>query len=109
MRQGMYINYEYCTGCHSCETACKKEKGLSEGQFGIKVFENGPWQMDSGKWQYDYIPVPTDVCDLCSSRQAEGKMPACVQHCQAQVMAVGDLEELMTLANEKPKRVVYTK
>ena len=24
MTEGILINYEYCTGCHSCEVACKK-------------------------------------------------------------------------------------
>ena len=28
---GLFINYEYCTGCHTCEVACKKALGLPEG------------------------------------------------------------------------------
>ncbi|HBT95151.1 MAG TPA: oxidoreductase, partial [Coriobacteriia bacterium] len=27
--KGILINYEYCTGCHSCEVACRNELGLS--------------------------------------------------------------------------------
>lgn len=26
---GLLIDYDYCTGCHSCETACKMELGLT--------------------------------------------------------------------------------
>ena len=39
---GILINYEYCTGCHSCEVACKKRLGLPEGEFGIKAHPDGP-------------------------------------------------------------------
>ena len=42
MTKGILINYDYCTGCHSCEVACKKELGLPEGEFGVKLSETGP-------------------------------------------------------------------
>ena len=32
---GLLIDYEYCSGCHACEVACKKRLGLPEGEFGI--------------------------------------------------------------------------
>ena len=43
MTKAILINYEYCTGCHSCEVACKKELGLPKGEFGIKLTETGPY------------------------------------------------------------------
>ena len=60
--KGILVSYDYCTGCHSCEVACKKELGLAKGEFGIKV--------------------------------AKGKLPMCVQSCQAWCMAYGELEDL---------------
>ena len=41
--KGILINYEYCTGCHSCEVACRNELGLAAGEFGIKLTEVGPY------------------------------------------------------------------
>ena len=41
--KGILINYEFCTGCHSCEVACKKHLGLPAGEFGIKLTETGPY------------------------------------------------------------------
>ena len=41
--KGILINYEYCTGCHSCEVACKKHLELPKGEFGIKLTEVGPY------------------------------------------------------------------
>ena len=92
--KGLIIQYEFCTGCHSCEVACKKELNLPKGQFGIKLLEYGPVQEESGRWDYFFIPAPTDLCDLCASRLAEGKLPACVHNCQSKVMMYGEVEEL---------------
>ena len=36
---GLLIDYEYCTGCHSCEVACAQEYKHKAGVRGIKVFE----------------------------------------------------------------------
>ena len=92
--RGIIIQYEYCTGCHSCEVACKKELELPKGQFGIKLLEYGPVKKDDGRWDYFFIPAPTDLCDLCAKRIEAGKMPACVHNCQSKVMEFGDVEEL---------------
>ena len=46
-QNGLLIDNEYCTGCHSCEVACKNEKELPLGQWGIKVLELGPWKRTS--------------------------------------------------------------
>jgi Fe-S-cluster-containing dehydrogenase component len=100
MPKGILVNYDYCTGCHSCEVACKKELGLPKGEFGIKVTEVGPFQFSepeevAGKWEWTYMPVITQACDLCKDRTDVGKMPMCVQHCQAWCMYYGDVEELV--------------
>jgi Fe-S-cluster-containing dehydrogenase component len=92
---GLLIDNEYCTGCHSCEVACKNEKNLPLGQWGIKLLELGPWKLlDDKHWEYRYIPVPTQYCDLCKDRVADGGKPSCVLHCLASVMEYGPLEEL---------------
>lgn len=106
-RKGLFIDYEYCTGCHACEMACQMEHGLPVGRYGIKVAEIGPWQIEGDKWQYDFVPIPTDECDLCAERVAAGKKPTCVHHCQAAVMKYGDIEELQASMNEKRKVVTF--
>ena len=106
--KGIIIDYDWCTGCHSCEMACQMEHGFPIGQSGVKVFEVGPWQIDgSKKWQYDYMPVFTDMCNLCASRTEEGKLPTCVQHCQADCMRYGDLSELHGALADHKKQVLY--
>lgn len=109
-RKGLFVDYEYCTGCQTCEVACKIEKSLPEGQYGIKLAEIGPWEITPGdhRWQYDYIPVPTNQCDLCADRVEMGKQPICVQSCQAAVMKYGDVADFAEDMEAKTKVVLYT-
>jgi anaerobic dimethyl sulfoxide reductase subunit B (iron-sulfur subunit) len=88
-QQGLLIDYKFCTGCLTCEIACQMEHSLPLGQWGIKVAEVGPWKIADEKWQYSYVPVPTDQCDLCVARLIKGKKPTCVHHCQAAVIKHG--------------------
>ena len=107
-RYGLLIDYEYCTNCHTCEVACKKELKLKVGQFGIRVVEDGPRVNPDGTWEWNYIPVPTSLCDLCANRVAEGRKPTCVHHCQGGIMEYGPVEELAKKIN-KPTMVLFSK
>ncbi len=106
-RRALLIDYEYCTGCHSCEMACQMHLGLPPDRFGIKVFEVGPWPITDDKWQYSYIVAPTDECDLCEDRVGKGHEPSCVQHCQAAVMKYGSVEDLAKELETKPQQVLF--
>lgn len=110
---GLLIDYEYCSGCQSCEVACKEEHDFPVGKWGIRVLDDGPWQKDDtddsgNRFNWNCIPVPTDLCDLCADRLAENREPTCVHHCQADVMRFGTLEELMEELAKKPKQVLWT-
>jgi Fe-S-cluster-containing dehydrogenase component len=93
-QNGLLINYGWCTGCHSCEIACRNANGIPLEQWGIKLTQVGPWKLPDGRTEWNYIPVPTSLCTLCSSRVAEGKKPACVHNCLAQCLEYGPIEEL---------------
>ncbi len=107
MRNGLLIDYEFCTGCQSCEVACKEEHGIPVGQWGIKVIDEGPWQISEKTWNWNKIAVPTDLCDLCADRVAEGKKPTCVHHCLAQVLKFGPVDELVADLDRKPKQALF--
>jgi Fe-S-cluster-containing dehydrogenase component len=104
---GLLIDYEYCSGCQSCEVACKEEHNYAVGQWGIRVFDDGPWEYDDGEFNWNKIPVPTDLCDLCAARTAEGREPTCVHHCLANVIRYDTVEELAKMLTTKRKQVLW--
>jgi len=106
-RKGLLIDYEFCTGCHACETACKMELDLPLGQYGIKIAQDGPRELPDGKWELNYLPMPTSLCDLCEKRVGEGKLPTCVHHCQSACMHYGTVEELSKKMDQKSKTVLF--
>ena len=106
-KMGLFINYDMCFGCRSCEMACSQEKKLEAGDFGIKIEQYGPHKNCQGKWELRYLPVPTLLCDLCAARVETGKLPACVHHCQAECMEYGSIEDLSKLLVEQPHSVLF--
>lgn len=112
---GLLVNYEFCTNCHSCEVACKKRLGLPKGEFGIKISEVGPYKMEGKEgapkkqWEWTFSPMLTKHCDMCEDRVERGKMPMCVQHCQAWCMYYGDVEELVKKMDGKTRWALLTK
>ncbi len=106
-RKGLLIDYDYCTGCHSCEVACKQEHDYPAGKGGIHLSEIITEKPD-GTYRIDYIPFTTMYCDLCAGRTANGLQPACVKHCQAATMFYGDVADLAKIMEDKPHHVLLT-
>jgi Fe-S-cluster-containing dehydrogenase component len=104
-RKGLLIDYEYCTGCYTCELACKQEHNFPAGISGIKV--NEFITEDPDKIHIDYIPFTTRFCDLCAERTNRGEEPACVKHCQAMCMIYGTIDELAKTMEAKPRSVIF--
>lgn len=105
---GMLVDYEYCTGCHSCEVSCKQRFELPDNEWGIKVAEQGPWKYGECDYEWDFVPIPTSVCNMCEDRIEKGKKPLCAQHCQSFVIEVGPIEELAQKVSAKKKQVLYS-
>lgn len=110
MTEAILIDYGFCSGCHSCEVACKNERNIPLGQWGIKVLELGPFVYDdtpgAEKYAWDYVATPTDLCDLCVDRRAKGEKAACENVCQCKSIFVGDLNEITAKAAEIGKKAV---
>ena len=106
-RKGLMIDYDFCTGCHSCEIACKQEHGYPVGRGGIHLSQIMT-ELPDKTLRIDYIPFPTAYCDLCATRTAKGEVPSCVKHCQASTMYYGTLPELAELMEKKPHSVMFT-
>ena len=103
-KYGLLVHFKYCTGCHTCEVACQKAHGWNFDEFGIKLTQIGPLELNpdpmNRKWEWNYVPVPLSKCDFCADRRAEGKAPTCVHHCLAHVIEYDTLENLAIRASE---------
>ena len=97
---GLLVDLNYCTGCHSCEVACKNELGLELDQYGIKISKIGPFKLDEQDWVFNYVPHITRVCDLCAERVERGEQPSCVLHCLGRCLEYGPVEELAKRVEE---------
>jgi Fe-S-cluster-containing dehydrogenase component len=105
-RNGLFIEYEYCTGCHACEVACKQEHNFSDGMCGVRVDELVTVGRNSDDVHVDFIPHLTRFCDLCSERTLVGEQPACVKHCQALCIKYGPVIELVKEMEDKPRSLI---
>lgn len=109
MATGILIDYEYCTGCHSCEIACAVSHDLPNKRCGVHVHHEGAWPITEQHWQDAYLPVFTDACNLCKEGEsAHDGVPMCVHHCQANVIKIGDLDTLSKELAIKSKQVLYS-
>lgn len=104
---GLLIDYEYCTGCHTCQVACCQEYGWEAGMSGMRVIEVVQ-KLPKGKAYLCFIPFPTELCVLCAARTRKGLKPACVQHCMANVITWGPLDELAKRLGEKSRMVLWS-
>ncbi|HZS02498.1 MAG TPA: 4Fe-4S binding protein [Chloroflexota bacterium] len=101
----LFIDYEFCTGCGACEMACRQEWDLRSDEWGIKVTT----QFLNDGQSFNYVPIPTDLCNLCQPRLADGSLtePSCVRHCLAKVMAFGSVEEMARKMIGKRRSVIW--
>ena len=81
--------------------------GYPAGRWGIMVKDCTRETVD--KVQVDFLPFPTDLCDLCARRTSAGEKPACVKHCMSACMSYGDLDELAQMIGDNAEeRPVFT-
>ncbi len=136
---GFFIDSSRCTGCKTCELACKDFKDLGPEVSFRRIYEYAGGAMH--KREDGFVVVDEDVCigcrychmacpygapqynaekghmtkcDGCYSRVAEGKQPICVESCPLRALEFGPIEELRqkhgTLAAVAPlPRAHFTK
>ena len=110
-KYGLLVDAQWCSGCHSCEIACQMAHKMPVGKSGNLVHDMGHWPIeeDGDEWQLGYLAAPTTMCDGCEERRALGKVPTCVQHCQAWCMYYGEAEELVKKMDGGSRWALFTK
>ena len=67
----LIVNTEDCVGCNACEVACKQEHNLPVGPRWIKVYPDGPREIE-GKLQLRYMVTH---CMHCSRPDCKDACP----------------------------------
>ena len=105
----MLIDYEYCSGCRTCEIACKQEYQRPEGKLGgVEVMEF-IHTLPSGRLYLTNMPHFTKACVFCAGRVKKGLEPACVKHCMARVLTFDTLDNLKKILPQKRKALLWTR
>ena len=105
-KYGLLIDYEYCTGCFTCQVACAQEHRRPKGIVGMQVTETVQ-MLPNGRPYLSFIPFPTELCSLCVSRTSQGLEPACVKHCMAKCIKHGPIEDLAKEMTKKGRMVLW--
>lgn len=107
-KYGLLFDLEYCVGCKTCCVACQQENGFDGDSCGIFINEH-IYKKNNGRVQVDYLPFPTQLCNLCEERISSGfdTRPSCVKHCPSACIEYGDAEELYEKAKKMVRPVIY--
>lgn len=75
---GFFIDSSRCTGCKTCELACKDFKNLTPEVSFRRIYEyaGGDWQEDNGVWHQNVFAYYLSIaCNHCE----DPAVPRCVR------------------------------
>jgi Fe-S-cluster-containing dehydrogenase component len=94
------VDLDRCTGCHTCEIACKTE---NEGKQYVDVAQWGP-EILGGEMRTFYIPLMSGPSDDCRERLASGLDTPCMSVCPTEALRVTGIP---TENNSEEEVVLY--
>lgn len=101
---GMLLNAERCTGCYSCQAACREANQVPYDEKWLEVIRRKPSPVE-GKLQLYHLMAP--VLDQCAKCIEHENPPLCVRVCMANCLYVAPVEKLVPLLKEKGNWVLY--
>jgi len=76
-RLAFYFDSSACSGCKTCQMACKDKNDLSVGQVWRRVYEvtGGGWKQEGHSWTQDVVAYNLSIaCNHCED-------PVCAKNC----------------------------
>lgn len=81
-RLGFYFDSASCSGCKTCQVACKDKNNLPAGQLWRRVYEvtGGGWKKQGPAWVQDVFAYNLSMsCNHCED-------PVCVKNCPTRAL-----------------------
>jgi anaerobic dimethyl sulfoxide reductase subunit B (iron-sulfur subunit) len=81
-RAAFFFDSSSCSGCKTCQMACKDKNDLATGQVWRRVYEitAGGWTKQGGAWLQDVMAYNLSMsCNHCAD-------PICVKNCPTKAM-----------------------
>ncbi len=95
---GFYIDTSSCSGCKTCQVACKDKNNLSQGILWRRVYEvsGGSWEQKSeGGWKPNVSTYNLSIsCNHCED-------PGCVKACPTKALEKNPENGLVTIDPDK--------
>lgn len=94
---GFYVDSSKCTGCKTCQIACKDNKDLDIGPKLRRVYEygGGSWVKSGNTWKQSVFNYYLSIsCNHCSN-------PTCVAGCPTGAMHKREQDGLVVVDQEK--------
>jgi Fe-S-cluster-containing dehydrogenase component len=104
-RVGVLLNAERCTGCYSCQSACRDTNHVPFEEKWLEVVRRKPVMIDGELNLYHLLAPPLEKCQECVERE---NPPLCERVCMASCIYVRPVEQLLPLLKTKGKWVLYT-
>jgi anaerobic dimethyl sulfoxide reductase subunit B (iron-sulfur subunit) len=82
-RLAFYFDASACSGCKTCQMACKDKHDLGPGQLWRRVYEvtGGGWAKHGSTWQQDVFAYNLSMsCNHCED-------PICVKNCPTRALS----------------------
>jgi Fe-S-cluster-containing dehydrogenase component len=97
-RVGMLIDLKRCTGCFSCQTACRETNGYSYDEYWLQVVRRDPVLVDGELRMYHILAPSLDKCAECVARESP---PLCEKVCMGKALFVAPVEKLLPLMEKR--------
>jgi Fe-S-cluster-containing dehydrogenase component len=101
---GMLLDAERCTGCYSCQSACREVNQVPFDEKWLEVVRRKPVKVDGDLTLYHLLAPVLEKCAECVKHE---NPPLCMRVCMASCLYVAPLEELLPKLKEKGKWVLY--
>lgn len=88
---GMLLDLDMCTGCYTCQTACRETNHYGYDEQWMQVIRRNPYFVDGKLRMYHLVAPSLDKCGPCYRANPD---PLCAKVCSSAALFVGPVDEL---------------